>query len=116
MKERVDNLVRNHRDDLLEVVLSFFGRLGTVIGVMAGLGALIRFREVVLPAAPGLVFLVAVLLLFVSFGLLVWVAFSGWYKLAEARGYSWGSHAIGLLIMVFSTFFVIAGLHAAITN
>ena len=78
MKERIDNLVRNHRDDLLEVVLSFFGRLGTVIGVMAGLGALIRFREVVLPSAPGLVFVVAVLLLAAAFGGLVWVAFGGW--------------------------------------
>lgn len=53
MKERIDNLARNHRDDLLEVVLSFFSRLGTVIGVMAGFGALIRFRGVVLPSAPG---------------------------------------------------------------
>lgn len=115
-KKRIDKMISSHRDDLLEIVLSFLGRLVTVIAVMVGLGALIRFREVVLPAAPEFVIVTGVLLSIGWFGLLVWVAISGWYKLAETRGYSWSTHAIGAVVMVFSIFFIIAGAHAAFAN
>lgn len=115
MKERIDNLVRSHREDLLDMVLSFLGKLATVIGLMAGAGALIRFRHLVLPSAPELASIVAILLMFVSFGLMLWVAFSGWHRLAEVKGYSWGSHMYGLLLMIFSILFSVAGFHAAIS-
>ncbi|MBW0149544.1 hypothetical protein [Marinobacter arenosus] len=116
LKNRIDNMVGSHRDDLLEIVLSFLGRLATVIAVIVGIGALISYRDVVLPTAPDFILVSGVALVFGWFGLLVWVAISGWHKLAETRGYSWSTHAIGAVIMVFSMFFIIAGAHAAFVN
>ncbi|MFY0666264.1 MAG: hypothetical protein JXQ97_16700 [Natronospirillum sp.] len=116
LKSRIDKMVGKHRDDCLEAILTHFSRLAVVIGVMAGSGALVRYREVVLPEAPSFAGFMGLSLLLVSFGLLAWVAFSGWYKLVEMSSYSWSKHSAGALIMVLSILFVVAGVHAAFSN
>lgn len=116
MKPNIDNMLKSHRDDLLSEVLTFFNRLLTVVAVFAGIAAMIRFREKLLPSAPDLVALVGIILIIIAYGLLVWVSLSGWYKLTEIRGYSWRNHIIGILIMIISIVFITAGTYAAIYN
>lgn len=113
MRYKIDNLISQHRDDLLKEILDYFGRLATVVAVMIGAGLVMRFSSLISSTLPTLVFIAGSILLIASFILLAWVGVSGWHKVVKIRGLSWASHIFGVFILIFSTLFVVAGVHAA---
>lgn len=113
--ENIDSLLNKHNDKLLELVIIYIERLVASLALMGGSLAIIKFGNVISPS-PSFALIIGLLLFFLSFVLISWVSFGGWWQVVKIFGGNLITYASGAFFLVVSSFFVTAGAYAALAG
>jgi len=107
--ENLNQMLRNFKEENLNKIMIHVGYLGNVGVVFAGVVGLIKYRADIFPCCPNIGLAAGILGVFITFILLVAIAFGVWKSVHSMIKNQLVGHLIGI---VCSGFIVLLGLGA----